>query len=300
MSKHLINIIGPTAIGKTRISIEIAKALGTEIISCDSRQFYKEMQIGTAVPNKNELTQVKHHFIQHLSIFEDYSVGDYEKEALGVLNTLFKKHDMLCLTGGSGLYQKAVLEGLDYFPDVDKTIRAKLNKTYETQGLKPLQDQLIRLDPAYFKSVDQQNPHRLIRALEISIGTSKPYSSFINTNKKTVRNFNSIKIGLTAEREIIYNRIEQRVDNMFKEGLVEEAKSLYRHRQLNALQTVGYKELFEYFEGKISLEEAKSEIKKNTRRYAKRQLTWFRKQSDIKWFDYKVNVDEVIRYLKLD
>lgn len=300
MSKHLINIIGPTAIGKTRISIEIAKALGTEIISCDSRQFYKEMQIGTAVPDKDELAQVKHHFIQHLSIFEDYSVGDYEKEALGVLNTLFKKHDMLCLTGGSGLYQKAVLEGLDYFPDVDKTIRAKLNKTYETQGLKPLQDQLIRLDPAYFKSVDQQNPHRLIRALEISIGTSKPYSSFINTNKKTVRNFNSIKIGLTAEREIIYNRIEQRVDNMFKEGLVEEAKSLYRHRQLNALQTVGYKELFEYFEGKISLEEAKSEIKKNTRRYAKRQLTWFRKQSDIKWFDYKVNVDEVIRYLKLD
>lgn len=293
----LICIIGPTAIGKTQLSITLAKAFNTDIISCDSRQFYKEMSIGTAVPSVEELKAVKHHFIQHLSIFDSYSVGDFEKEALNTINHCFQSKNLLCFTGGSGLYQKAVLEGLDHFPEVDKSIRENLNATYKNKGIKPLQNQLNQLDPDYFKIVDKQNPHRLIRALEICIGTSRPYSSFINNNKNTNRSFNILKIGLTADREILYDRIEKRVDIMFDNGLLEEAKALYKHRTLNALQTVGYKELFEYFDGNFSLEEAKTEIKKNTRRYAKRQLTWYRKQDDIKWFDYKAEIDKIKDYI---
>ena len=298
MGNYLICILGPTAIGKTKVSIDIAKAFGTEIISCDSRQFYKEMQIGTAVPSEEELAQVQHHFIQHLSIFEDYSVGDYEKEALKKIDELFQNKNILCLTGGSGLYQKAVLKGLDYFPNVDKTIRKKLNATFENEGIKSLQIQLKRLDPEYYATVDTQNPHRLIRALEICIGTSKPYSSFINTNKTTNRDFKVLKIGLTADRKVIYKRIEQRVDIMFDNGLLKEAQSLYQYKNLNALQTVGYKELFEHFDGNLTLDKAKAEIKKNTRRYAKRQLTWYRKQDDIKWFDYDAEIDEILEYIK--
>jgi len=298
MPKFLLSIIGPTAIGKTRVSITIAKALNTEIISCDSRQFYREMEIGTAVPSAEELAEVKHHFIQHISIFDDYSVGDYEKEALQKIDELFEKYDIVILTGGSGLYQKSVLEGLDAFPKVDESIRRKLNQIYENKGLKPLQHQLKQLDPDYYKVVDLRNPHRLIRALEICIETSKPYSSFLKSKKADNRNFQSIKIGLQAEREIIYKRIEQRVEQMFDAGLVEEAKKLHPYKHLNALQTVGYKELFAHFEGKISLEETKSEIKKNTRRFAKRQLTWYRKQDDIKWFSYDVKVDEILGYMK--
>ena len=286
MSKYLICILGPTAIGKTAVSIDLAKYFDTDIISCDSRQFYKEMRIGTAVPTEDELDQVRHHFIQHKSIFDDYSVGDYEKDALAKINELFKRKDQLILTGGSGLYQKAVLEGLDHFPQVDKRIRRSLNETYQKQGLKPLQDQLKEKDPDYFEVVDQQNPHRLIRALEICIGTDQPFSSFINKNKQPNRNFKVIKIGLTADRPVIYDRIEKRVDKMFADGLLEEAQSLYAHRDLNALQTVGYKELFDHFDdGSIRLEDAKAAIKKNTRRYAKRQLTWLRnKDRDINWF----------------
>jgi len=300
MSKYMLSIIGPTAIGKTRISIELAKALNTEIISCDSRQFYKEMQIGTAVPTKEELAKVKHHFIQQISIFDDYSVGKYENEALQKIDELFEKHDIAFLTGGSGLYQKAILEGLDAFPKVDKNIRKNLNQIYKNEGVVPLQNELKQLDPDYYKTVDLQNPHRLIRALEICIGTSKPYSSFIEPDKTKNRNFQSIKIGLQAEREIIYKRIEQRVEQMFDSGLVEEARKLHQFKHLNALQTVGYKELFAYFEGEITLKEAKSEIKKNTRRYAKRQLTWYRKQEDIKWFSYDVDDDEILEYIKSD
>ena len=285
MSKYLICILGPTAIGKTAVSIDLAKYFDTDIISCDSRQFYKEMRIGTAVPSDEELNQVKHHFIQHISILDDYSVGDYEKDALAKINELFKRKDQLILTGGSGLYQKAVLEGLDHFPQVDKRIRRSLNETYQKQGLKPLQDQLKEKDPDYFEVVDQQNPHRLIRALEICIGTDQPFSSFINKNKQANRNFKVIKIGLTADRQVIYDRIEKRVDKMFALGLLEEARSLYAHRDLNALQTVGYKELFDHFDGSIRLDDAKAAIKKNTRRYAKRQLTWLRnKDRDINWF----------------
>lgn len=293
----LISIVGPTAIGKTSKSIAIANLLNTEIISCDSRQFYKEMKIGTAVPDIEELKAVKHHFIQHISIFDDYSVGDYEREALKLVNTRFKSTNYLCLTGGSGLYQKAVIEGLDYFPDVDKSIREDLNNIHEKKGLEPLQIQLKKLDPDYYKVVDLQNPHRLIRALEICIGTSKPFSGFLNRNQSNKRNFISLKIGLTAEREIIYNRIERRVDLMINSGLVEEAKSLHPYKHLNALNTVGYKELFDYFDNNMSFDKAVQEIKKNTRRYAKRQLTWYRKQDDIKWFDYQTPPDVILEYI---
>jgi len=285
MIKHLICILGPTAIGKTSVSITLAKNFHTDIISCDSRQFYKEMRIGTAVPDDEDLNQVKHHFIQHMSIFDDYSVGDYEKDALSKINEIFKSKDSLLLTGGSGLYQKAVLEGLDYFPKVDKKIRQMLNETYQKQGLQPLQNLLKKRDPDYFKVVDLQNPHRIIRALEICVGTDQAFSSFIRANKKTNRNFKVIKIGLFKDRQVIYDRIEQRVDKMFADGLLNEAKSLYKYKDLNALQTVGYKEVFDFLDGKISLDQAKTEIKKNTRRYAKRQLTWLRnKNDDIIWF----------------
>lgn len=295
--KFLISVVGPTAIGKTSKSIGIAKSLNTEIISCDSRQFYKEMKIGTAVPNKEELDAVKHHFIQHISIFENYNVGDYEKDAVNLIEDKFKNHDYLCLTGGSGLYQKAVTEGLDYFPDVDKNIRIELNDLFLSKGIKHLQLKLKALDPAYYNNVDLQNPHRLIRALEICIGTSKPYSSFLKQEKSQKRNFNSLVIGLTAERKVIYQRIEKRVDHMIKTGLLEEAKSLYPHRNLNALQTVGYKEIFEYLDGHRSLENAIEEIKKNTRRYAKRQLTWYRKQDSIKWFNHDSDVKSILDYI---
>jgi len=285
MSKYLICILGPTAIGKTSVSIDLAKYFHTDIISCDSRQFYKEMRIGTAVPTEEELKLARHHFIQHKSIFDDHSVGDYEKDALARINELFKRKDQLILTGGSGLYQKAVLEGLDHFPQVDKQIRRSLNETYQKQGLKPLQDQLKERDQDYYEVVDQQNPHRLIRALEICIATGLPFSSFINKNKQANRNFKVIKVGLTADRQVIYDRIEKRVDKMLADGLLEEARLLYAYRDVNALQTVGYKELFANFDGNITLEDAKTAIKKNTRRYAKRQLTWLRnKDRDIKWF----------------
>jgi len=296
-NKTLISIVGPTAIGKTRVSIEVAKALETEIISCDSRQFYKEMCIGTAVPEKEELNAVKHHFIQQLSIFDTYSVGQYETEALELIEKKFRTHQTLLLTGGSGLYQKAVLEGLDDFPKVKASIRENLNRTLKARGLKPLQLQLKELDPDYYKKIDLQNPHRLIRALEICLGTGKPFSFFLDQKQPKPRAFKTLKIGLTAERLLIYKRIEKRVDMMFDRGLVEEAKALEPYRHLNALQTVGYKEIFAYFDGKISLDEAKAEIKKNTRRYAKRQLTWYRKQNDIKWFEYDTALEHILKYI---
>jgi tRNA dimethylallyltransferase len=294
----LISIVGPTAIGKTRVSIDVAKAFETEIISCDSRQFYKEMKIGTAVPSPEELNTVPHHFIQHLSIFDNYSVGKYEKDALSLIEEKFENHKVLCLTGGSGLYQKAVLEGLDDFPKVDEQIRKNLNQQLQDEGIEKLQSRLKSLDPAYFERADILNPHRLIRALEISIGTGKPFSYFLNQQNWRNRNFNSIKVGLTAERELIYERIEQRVDLMFAEGLFDEAKALEPYKHLNALQTVGYRELFDHFDGKIDLNKAKSEIKKNTRRYAKRQLTWYRKQPDIQWFDHDSDLKDILDFIK--
>ena len=293
MSKHLISIVGPTAIGKTALSIQLAQHFNTEIISCDSRQFFKEMAIGTAVPSEEEQQAAKHHFIQHISIFDAYNVGQFEKDAIAKLEELFQVHDVVIMVGGSGLYVDAVLKGLDEFPKVNPEIRADLNQQLETKGIAHLQEQLLVLDPVYYKKVAIENPHRLIRALEICIGNGKPYSSFLKA-ETTQRNFTSIKIGLTADREIIYDRINRRVDIMMNEGLLEEAKTLYPNKSLNALQTVGYRELFSHFDGGFTLDFAISEIKKNTRRFAKRQGTWFRRDENTVWFDYQEEVSNII------
>lgn len=296
MSNYLITIVGPTAIGKTALSIAIAKYFNTEILSSDSRQFFKEMNIGTAVPNLEELEAVKHHFIQHISIHNAYSVGHFEKDSILTLNDLFKKHNVVVMVGGSGLYTDAVLHGLDHFPEVNTEIRQDLKLQFKRNGIIPLQEKLKKLDIKTYKNIDLENHQRLIRALEICIGTGKPFSSFQKKNA-TKRNFTSIKIGLTADREIIYNRINTRVDIMLENGLLEEAKDLFKYRELNALQTVGYKELFAYFEGKFSLDFAVEEIKKNTRRFAKRQLTWYRKDDKINWFNYQDDPEKIVEAL---
>lgn len=293
----LITIVGPTAIGKTALSIQLANHYKCDILSCDSRQFYKEMCIGTAVPDENELKAATHHFIQNRSVFDDYSVGDFEKDAIEKLNTLFNQNTTQIMVGGSGLYVDAVLKGLDYFPNVDSKIRENLNLQLEQNGIESLQEQLKNLDLISYNTIAIDNPHRLIRALEICIGSGSPYSSFINKDKAP-RNFKSKKIGLNADREIIYERINLRVDLMIKNGLLEEAKTLYDHKHLNALQTVGYRELFEYFEGNWTLDFAVSEIKKNTRRFAKRQLTWFRKDKKIQWFDYKEDLQNILKKIQ--
>ena len=295
--KTLITIVGPTAIGKTSLSILIASYFNTEIISCDSRQFYKEMTIGTAVPEKEELAVIPHHFIQNRSVFEDYNVGAYERDALNVLDTLFKKHNTVVMVGGSGLYVKAVLEGLDDFPKIDPSIRLELKHVLETEGIIPLQDQLKKLDVTTYNTIDIENPQRVIRALEICIGSNLPYSSYKGKLKKK-RKFNSIIIGLNGEREKIYERINRRVDLMVEKGLLDEAKKLYPNKELNALQTVGYKELFSFFEEKVTKDEAIQEIKKNTRRFAKRQLTWFNKDASIYWFDFETDTDNILKKIE--
>lgn len=293
----LICVVGATAIGKTSLAIKLAQAFSTEIISADSRQFFKEMSIGTAVPSKEELSAVPHHFIQNKSIFEDYSVGDFERDAMAFLNTYFKKNNTVVMVGGSGLYVDAVVKGLDIFPEVSSKIREQLNSELNEKGIETLQNELKETDPNYFEKVDIQNPHRLIRALEIYRATGKPYSSFLN--KESIhRDFETLFIGLTAERETVYNRINLRVDQMIEAGLIDEAKSLLQYKEKNALQTVGYRELFEYFDGKITREEAISEIKKNTRRFAKRQNTWFKKNEDIHWFHYQTDASSIINFIK--
>ena len=295
--KTLITVVGPTAIGKTALSIQLANYFNSSIISCDSRQFYKEMAIGTAVPDEDELAAATHYFIQNRSIFDEYNVGQFEKDALATLDDLFQENSIQIMVGGSGLYVNAVLDGLDDFPDVNPSIRKELTEQLEEKGIDFLQEKLKKLDLESYKSIAIENPQRLIRALEICIGTKKPYSSFKN-KPKTERNFNAIKIGLTAERPILYDRINKRVDLMIDKGLLEEAKNLYEYRHLNALQTVGYKELFSYFNGDFTKEFAISEIKKNTRRFAKRQLTWFRKDEDILWFDFKTPTETIISEVK--
>ena len=295
--KTLITIVGPTAIGKTSLSILIASHFKTEIISCDSRQFYKEMTLGTAVPEKEELAAVPHHFIQNRSVFEDYNVGAFERDALNVLDRLFKKHNIVVMVGGSGLYVKAVLEGLDDFPKIDPSIRLELKQVLKTEGIIPLQNQLKKLDIITYNTIDKDNPQRVIRALEICIGTNLPYSSYTRNSKKK-RKFNSIIIGLSGEREKIYERINRRVDQMLENGLIDEAQKLYPNKELNALQTVGYKELFSFFEEKITKDEAIQEIKKNTRRFAKRQLTWFKKDSNIYWFDFETDTSKLLKKIE--
>lgn len=300
----LICVVGPTAIGKTSMAIALANAFSTEVISADSRQFYKEMSIGTAAPTKDELAQAPHHFIHNRSIFDDYSVGDFERDALELLEEKFfpKNPDntafqTMIMVGGSGLYVDAVVKGLDKFPEVPTAIRETLNIELEENGIESLQKQLQEVDPLYYSQVDIHNPHRMIRALEVYRVSGLPYSSFLN-QADIQRNFDSILIGLTADREVIYDRINRRVDIMVEEGLLEEVRDLYPHRERNALQTVGYRELFEYFDGKLSKEEAISEIKKNTRRFAKRQLTWYRKNPNVHWFDYSTKADEIAKYIR--
>lgn len=294
---NLIVIIGPTAIGKTSLSIKLANHFNCEIVSADSRQFYKEMTIGTAVPSEEELLQAPHHCIQHKSIFDNYTVGDFEKESLDILTKLFESNNYAILVGGSGLYVDAVLYGLDTFPKVTPEVREELRQLYKTKGIEVLQAQLKSIDSIYYEQVDIQNPQRVIRALEISVSSGQPYSSFL-TNSKKKRPFNIIKIGVTADREIIYDRINQRVDMMLDQGLLNEVKKLEKNKNLNALNTVGYKEIFKHLEGDWDLNFAISEIKKNTRRFAKRQLTWNRKDDAIHWFDYISALDPITECIK--
>jgi tRNA dimethylallyltransferase len=282
-SKYLIVIVGPTAVGKTDFSLKLAKKFHTDIISADSRQFFKETEIGTAKPTKEERAQVRHHFVDSLSITQSYDVGDFEKEVLALLQELFESMSVVVMTGGSGLYVKAVCEGMDEMPEVDPIIRVKLNTIFESEGLHALQEMLLRVDPEYFAKVDLQNPQRLIRALEVWEATGKPFSSFRVKQAKN-RPFEIIKIGLERDREILYRRIDERMDQMIAQGLFEEARQLFALRELNALQTVGYSEIFGYLEGKYDKEEAIRLLKRNSRRYAKRQLTWFKKDGEISWF----------------
>lgn len=295
--KYLITVIGPTAIGKTAIAIAVAQHFGCEIISADSRQFFREMKIGTAVPSNEELAAAPHHFIQDKSIFENYNVGDFEREALSKLEKLYQANDFAVMVGGSGLYIDAVLKGFDDFPDIDPNVREQIIEHYEAEGIGYLQKELERLDPVHFAKVAKENPQRLMRALEVSIGTGLPYSSFLG-KKQQSREFTPIIIGLDAGREMMYERINRRVDIMIEEGLVEEAKTLYPHKNLNALQTVGYKELFDYFEEKITLPEAIEQIKMNTRRFAKRQITWFKRTEGAMWFDYTTHPSQIINYIE--
>jgi len=297
MQNYLITIVGPTAIGKTALSIKLAQYFNAPIVSCDSRQFFKEMTIGTAVPDQEELNAAKHYFIQNKSVHQEYSVGHFEKEVIPKLEALFIQNNIVIMVGGSGLYVDAVHKGLDYFPKIKPEIRADLNKKLENEGIIALQNQLKKLDIDTYNNIALDNPHRIIRALEICIGTGHTFSSYKN-KPKAKRNFTPINIGLNADRVLLYKRINKRVDLMIENGLLEEAKPLHDLKHLNALQTVGYKELFEYFENKISLEFAIEEIKKNSRRYAKRQLTWFKKNEQTKWFDFEYQLSDVLNHIK--
>ncbi len=300
---YLITIIGPTAIGKTSLSIALAQHFGCEIISCDSRQFFKEMKIGTAVPSEDELAAAPHHFIQNKSILEHYSVGDFEKEALEKLDELFEKNNIQIMVGGSGLYVDAVLKGFDEFPDIEEGVRTEINSKFDALGITYLQEKLQELDPNYYNKLEKenpqtlQNPQRMKRFVEVCIGSGLPYSGFIG-KRNSKRNFTPIVIGLESDREIMYNRINQRVELMFEAGLVEEVKQLLPQKERNALQTVGYRELFDYFEGKCTLEFAKEQIKQNTRRFAKRQMTWFKRTENAVWFDYLTNKDTIAKYIE--
>jgi len=287
-SKTLIVICGPTAVGKTDFAISLAQKLQTEIISADSRQLYKEIPIGTAQPSGEELGQVKHHFVADRSITEDYNAGMFERDALQLLQTLFQKHDKVICCGGTGLYIKAVCHGLDDVPKADEAIRKKLVNRFEAEGLESLQSQLKELDPVHFEKMDTQNPQRVIRALEVCLSTGKPFSSFHEGEKKE-RPFLIQKIGLELPREELNERINTRVDSMLENGWLEEVKSVFEKRHLNALNTVGYKELFAHLAGEMTLEEATEKIKINTRRFAKRQMTWFKNDKEVKWYE---NLDE--------
>ncbi|WP_057940059.1 tRNA (adenosine(37)-N6)-dimethylallyltransferase MiaA [Algoriphagus resistens] len=293
---YLILVVGPTAVGKTDLCLNLAKKFKTEIVSCDSRQFYREMNLGTAKPTSNELKLVPHHFINSLSIEQDYDVRKFERAALILLDALFSKYKTVIMTGGSGLFADAIVNGLDEMPEVAPEIRAEIIKEYQEKGLTFLQEEIATNDPEYFKTVDQKNPQRLMRALEIWRGSGKRFSSFRVKSKKE-RPFEVIKIGLERNREELYARIDLRMEQMIAAGLFDEADALYDKRHLNALQTVGYSEIFGFLEGKYDKEEAIRLLKRNSRRYAKRQVTWFKKDEAIRWFSPE-NQDEILAYLE--
>lgn len=297
MKKKLIVIAGPTAVGKTALSIELAKYYNCPVISADSRQFYKEMSIGTAKPTIEEMQGVKHYFIDNISIHDTYNVGQYERDAIECIETQFKEHDTLILVGGSGLYINAVLNGVDEFEEIPAEIREQLTKDYNEKGLTFLQEELKIKDEVYYNQVDLNNPQRIMRALEVCIHNKQPYSSFRKKENKE-RSFNSITILINTEREILYSRINKRVDRMMEQGLLNEVKALYPHKHLNALNTVGYKELFDVIDGKSTLEEAVNMIKQNSRRYAKRQLTWFNHQGEYEMFE-PTDLEKIKAYLDI-
>lgn len=297
MKKRLFSVVGPTGIGKTKLAILVARHFETEILSCDARQFFKELPIGTAAPNQEELSQVKHHFIGNLSIIDEYSIGQYEIDALDKLKELFVKYNDVVVVGGSGMYEKALVEGLNDLPEANEENQRKLQEIFEKEGLGRLQEILEEEDKEYYNIVDRENPRRLFRALDIIWQTGKTYTENISQplNK---RDFEVVRIGIKADREVVYDRINLRVDKMMEMGLLEEAKKMLPYRNNTALQTVGYTELFKYFDGEWDLDFAISEIKKNSRRYAKRQLTWLKKLSDIYWIDYNYTEDELKKVLK--
>jgi tRNA dimethylallyltransferase len=281
--KYLLTLAGPTAVGKTQVAIEIAKHFNTEIINADSRQVYREMKIGTAVPTLGQLAAVPHYFIGSRSIQEYYNASMFEQDVIALLTRLFVGHDLVIMTGGSGMYMDAVCTGIDDFPAVNALIREKLRSDFQQKGMEWLRSRIKESDPEYYEQVDLNNPKRLLKALEIITMTDRPYSSFLTRNKKE-REFSIIPVGLNVERTVLYCNINQRVDAMIKEGLVSEVEALFPFRHFNALNTVGYKEIFDHLDGKISLEEAIDLIKRHSRQYARRQITWFRKNNDIRWF----------------
>ena len=288
---------GPTAVGKTSLSIQLAKRFQAEIISADSRQFFKEMEIGTAKPTRNEMAEVPHHFINSHSIHDDYNVGYFEKEVLVFLDELFEKHDVAFVVGGSGLYMKALCEGIDEMPAIAAEIRQKLNAEFEQNGIEYLQKEVAKSDPSYFEIVDRYNPQRLIRALELYRGTGKNMSFYRAQNEKQIeRPFDIVRIGIERPREELYRRINVRMEQMIAEGLFQEAEELYKFRHLNALQTVGYSEIFGFLDGKYDREEAIRLLKRNSRRYAKRQMTWFKRDPEFVWFSAD-EIEDILVYI---
>ncbi len=294
-SKFLIIIAGPTAVGKTTIAIQLAKYFNTEIISADSRQIFNELNIGVARPSEEELKEVKHHFIANKSIHDYFSAGEYEREVIALMDELYKTKDIVILCGGTGFYINAILNGFDEIPQIDEQIRADLNQLYLDAGIEPLQEKLKELDEITFNEIDLQNTQRVIRALEVCVGTGQKFSSFKRRNE-VQRNFIPIKIGLNVSKEQLHHNINTRVDEMMRTGFLEEAKAVHDFRSHNALQTVGYKELFDYIDGKTTLPEAVELIKLHTRQYAKRQLTFFNKHKDYSWFEPK-QVSAVISFI---
>ena len=294
MNKYLISILGPTAAGKTKLAIELAEKYSTEIVSADSRQFYREMSVGTAKPSINELNSAKHHLINNKSVIDDYTIGDFEQDAIKHISNIHSRSNIAILVGGSGLYLDVINYGLDKIPETKKNIRNSLNNDFESKGLIYLQNELKKVDLITYNNIDLNNHRRIIRALEVTISSGKPYSSYLN-KKNINRGFKIIEIGINAEREMVYQRINNRVDDMISKGLINEVKKLIKYKNLNSLNTIGYKEVFSYLDGDISLDIAINEIKKNSRRFAKRQITWFKSNNNIIWFNQNYKINNIIK-----